>query len=300
MKPSLVSEAEGILEESGFRVLDCCGLRSCFDILARREKTLLIKVLANIDGLTRRCCVELRSVASMVSAIPLVLGDHTKSARLSAGVIYERYGVHVLNGETLGEVVNDSLPVVYAVRGNYCVRIDSSLLVKLRKRLDLTQEQLAEELGVSKQSVHRYESLGRVSLDVIDRLIDFLEDNIVLPSEVFSSQPVSHSFSEQRLSSLKRLVLGKFLDLGFSAALTNAPFDVVAVEGGERILTSVSDDSRRLRLRVGLISDVSDMLGVYGVCVSNRCEDSDIVFLKPREFSEIRDSQELLELLAGS
>ncbi|MBN2014429.1 MAG: helix-turn-helix domain-containing protein [Candidatus Altiarchaeota archaeon] len=300
MKSGLVREAEGILEGSGYRVLDCSGLRSCFDLLARRDKTLVIKVLANIDGLTRRCCLELQNVALVTSSIPLVLGDHTKSAKLAGGVVYERYGVHVLNKDTLGDVINDDLPVVYSVRGNYCVRIDSRVLARVRRKLNLTQEGLAKHLGVSKQSIHRYESLGRVSLEVIDRLIDFLEDNIVLPSEVFSSQHVSHSFSESRPSSLKRLVLEKFLELGFSASLTNAPFDVVAVEGDERVLTSVSDDPRRLRLRVEVISDVSNMLGSYGVCVSNRCEESDVVILKPRQLSGIRDSRELLDLLAGS
>src|SRR5512137_2451012 len=137
MKSSQVSEVAAVLEAAGYRILDCSGLRSCFDLIAKKDKLLFIKVLANVDGLTRRACEELQNTAAATSAVPLVVGDHTKTVQLQDGVVYERYNLRVLNLKTLEEVINEQMPSVYSVRGNYCIRIDQTLLVKLRKRLEL-------------------------------------------------------------------------------------------------------------------------------------------------------------------
>jgi predicted transcriptional regulator len=301
MKANQVSEVAGVLEGAGYRVLDCSGLRSCFDLIAKKDKLLFIKVLANVDGLTRRACEELQNTAAATSAVPLVVGDHTKSVQLQDGVVYERYNMRVLNLRTLEEVINEQMPSVYSVRGNYCIRVDQTLLVKLRKRLELTQQELAEELGVSKQTVHRYEFSGRMSREVAEKLMIYLEDDIALPEEVLS-QPHSalHASSEVHLTSLKRMVLDKFRELGFFTTLTNAPFDIVAVVGDRAlILTTVSDDPRRLRMRVELIEGASELVGGYGVCISNRTEDSGFPIMKPRELYRIRDPEELFDILSG-
>ncbi len=304
MKSDLVKKAVEILSDSGYLVLDCSGLRSCFDLVARKDQVLIIKILANIDGLTRKNCSELQDVASMTSTVPLVLGDHMKSAKLSEGVIYARYGIHALNLKTLEGVVNENLPSpsIYSVRGNYCIGIDSKLLVKLRKELNLTQQKLAYELNVSKQTIHRYELSGRMCLNIAERLMDLLGKDITLPQKVFSFEEITYSEnSTAHITSLKKMVLEKFQNLGFSTALTNAPFDIVAIElNNERVITTVSDDSRRLRLKVEIMNDVSEILGIYGVCISNRNEDSDVVILKPGELNEINDSDELISILSGS
>jgi predicted transcriptional regulator len=303
MKSTLVDEATEILENAGYQVSNCSGLRSCFDLLARKDRLLLIKVLANVDGLTRQCSLDLMNLASVTSAIPLVLGDHTKSTRLCRGIIYARYNIYVVNIPTFGDIVGERMPLVYSVRGNYCVRIDSTLLVRLRKRLDMTQQELADELGVSKQSVHRYEFSGRMSVDVAERLMGILRDDIALPSEVFI---LNRSYDsgmglDRKLTRLKELVVGRFRDMGFFAVLTNAPFDIVAVEGGdEKVLATVSDDGRRLGRKMDVTSEVSEMIGGYGMCVSNRCGGSDVVVMKPGDLGRIRDSRELIEVLADS
>ncbi|RLI90627.1 MAG: hypothetical protein DRO89_05515 [Candidatus Altiarchaeales archaeon] len=304
MKTSLINRAIDILKNAGYRVSDCSTSRSCFDILAKKEKILLIKVLANIDGLTRRCSLELRNVASIISAIPLILSDHMKSAKLCRGIIYTRYNIQVINIATLEDIVNEKMPLIYSVRGNYCIKIDPSLLVKLRKELDMTQEELADELGISKQSVRRYEFYGRMSVEVAEHLMEILKNNIAIPNDVFiSGPPLHHGYDimGRRLTKLRRMVLEKFRDMGFSAILTNAPFDIVAMESeDERILTTVSDDSRRLKRKIDTIDEISNIIGSYRVCISNRHEDSDVIIIKPRDLNKIKDSEELIQMLANS
>ncbi len=305
MKLKLVDEALDILESAGYRVLNCDGSRSCFDIIAKRDTLLLIKILANVDGLSRACSLDLRDVASLISAVPVVLGDHMKSTKLCRGIVYARYDVCVMNAATMGDIVNGRMPSMYSIRGNYCIRVDSNLLVSLRKKQGMTQQDLADRLGVSKQSIHRYEFSGRVSADIAGRLMGVLECNIAVPNEVFVSERVDYSREyvdvNFRLTKIKGMVFDKFREMGFFTALTNAPFDIVAIEyEGEKILTVVSEDSRRLGSKMDLINEVSGIVGGYGVCISNRREESDVVIMKPSELSRLRDKQEFISMLEGS
>ena len=304
MKAELVSRVLGILHDSGFRTSDCSGTRSCFDVLAKKRGILLIKVLGNIEAFSRINAMELANLAELLNAVPLVLGERMKSARLSAGVIYARYDIHVINAETFGDILRDRMPFIHSVRGNYCVRIDSELLGRLRRGLDLTQEELATELGVSKQSIHRYENSGRISVDIANRLMDFLHEEIRVPGSIADEEihPVAGGILERNLTSLKKTVLREFRNIGLSSQATNAPFDILSLENSheKRILSIVSDDGRRIGMKVEMLTEASEIIGGYKVCISNRRQDADILIMKPDELAEIKDAEEFVRILARS
>lgn len=300
-KDFLVRKAIALLECAGYQVSDCCMVRSCFDILARKEeKLLLIKILVNIEGLTSRSAAELKNVACALSATPLVLGDHMKSSLLSPDVIYTRYDLHVVNIEAFERILEEKPPQIYSIRGDYCVTVDSDLLSSIRRKADMTQDELAEKIGVSKQSIHRYESTGRISFEVAERLIDFLKDDLFLPKEVFSPE-IRHI--EERVTEsatgIKRGALHDLMKLGFDASLTNAPFDIYAVsrKPEERILTVVSNDRVGLQRKVEIMSTISEITGARKVCISNRTQKLDVVVIKPKRLSEMRDRDEFFDAL---
>ena len=301
MKEDDVKKAVTILENAGFQVSDCSQVRSCFDLLARRDDTLLlIKVLGNIEGVTYRLAAELRNAARSMYGTPLIIGDHMKTSALSPGIIYTRYDVHVVNMESFGEILGQKIPIIYSVRGNYCVRINCELLSKIRKKENLTQEGLAEKLGVSKQSIHRYESTGRISLEIAEKLVSLLKEDLMMPGSIFAQDaypPVDEVSSF--VTDLKRAAYQEFQNIGFTASLTNAPFDIVAAEtgGNERILTIASDDRKGLIRKVEIIKDISEMTGCLRVCITNRSCDLDVAVIKPKEFSEIRGKEEFIKIL---
>jgi predicted transcriptional regulator len=191
-------------------------------------------------------------------------------------------------------------PLVYSIRGNYCVRIDPGLLSQIRKKADLTQKELAEELGVSKQSVHRYESSGRISLEIAEKLMKLLREDIMLPGEVFSGEINSlEEHISTTMTDLERMVFEEFRKMGFDASVTNAPFDIVAEERRkkERILSVVSDDRKGLKRKVEIIRDISEMTGYRMVCISNRAKGLDVVVIKPKDLMDISKADEFLRLL---
>ena len=301
MKERMTEKALALLQDAGFQTSDCRMVRSCFDILARRDETiLLIKVHVNIEGLTSKSAAELRNVAAAMSATPLIIGDHMKCALLSPDVIYTRYDIHVLNIEAFAEILRHEIPLIYSIRGNYCMRINPQLLTEVRKKANITQEDLASEIGVSKQSIHRYESTGRISLDIAEKLMDFLKQDMAVPGQIFSSE-IRYLESEisMHMTELKRIAFRELRNMGLDPSLTNAPFDILAVEKehDQKILTLVTDDLKGLHRRVEIIKDISEMTGYRRVCISNRAHGVDVVVIRPKELSEIKEADELFRLL---
>lgn len=301
MKPLLLDGVIKALIDSGFNVSDCRGARSCFDIIAKKDDDiLLIKVLTNVEGLNSKSAHELKRVAGLISAKPLVVGDRLKSSFLSDGVIYERYGVHVINLNTFVDVLSDVFPFAHAVRGNYLTNVRPGLFRGLRGRLNMTQREFAGYLGVSAQSVYRYESCGSVPCRVMEKLLNlFADDNVVSFEKVFdvvSSETSSGSF-EGYSSELKKTVVREFRSIGFKASITNAPFDVVARED-ETVFTLVSNDWRRIERKASMVESISEMVGGYGMCVTERHFDVDVPVMSPEDLNEIKRPRDLIRMLS--
>lgn len=303
MKSELISNTIEILGDAGFEVSDCGGVRSCFDIIAKKEETLIIKVLTNIEGLNKDTAMELRDIAAVVSGVPLVIGYCMKSARLSNGVVYERYGINIVNLDTFTDILDNRTPLVYSVRGNYCMNVNSRLLIQLRRKLGTTQEELAVKLNVSKQSIYRYESSGTISIEIAERLMEIFDEDIAIPNKLILKKKIHQKHNRKinrNLTNLERIVISDLENIGFSTMPTNAPFDIFAMktDEGERLFTLVSNDGMRLRHRIELIHEISELLGGYEICISDRREaDSCVPIIKPKELHEIKNSRELIEMI---
>lgn len=298
-KHGLVDSVVKLLSESGFRTVDCRGSRSSFDVLAKREDSLiLVKTLANVEGLSREGVSELKAVAELLGGVPVVVGEKMKTSDLADDVVYDRYGVCVSNVKTFDSIVNGNAPTVHSKRGNYCVQLNSGMLAAARRDLGLTQEELAHNLGVTKQTVYRYESSGSVSLDVFERLIEVFGRDILAPNfKLDFERGRAETLMESHITSFKRLVKEEFESIGFHTDLTNAPFDMVASQR-ERVFSVVSNDWRRLEDKINVLEEISDITGGYTVCISERRVKSETSVLSPEDLSKIKSPRELFKLLS--
>jgi len=301
LKRGLLTKAALVLASAGFKSVESVGSRSSFDIIARRGDTLiLIKALANVEGLSRERAQELKCISQLVGGIPMVVSERMKTSSLADDVVYDRYGVCVCSVGTLAEIVNDEAPKAYARRGNYCVHVDGGMLSAARKRMGMTQESLADRLGVSKQSVYRYETSSSVSLDIFERMVDLFGDDFARSEFKLSfkdgqkSQPEG---PEHKLTSIKKQVRDEFQGMGFSTAFTNAPFDMVA-QKKKRVFSVVSNDWRRLESKLDVLAGITDVLDGYTLCISERRVEGSVSVLTPDELAEISSSRELFKLLS--
>src|SRR2546426_189905 len=104
----VLEETRRGLAKTGFFLSRPHGERGlCFDFVARRDDTLLIvKVLQNVDALSKDTAHELLEVARILEGSPLVVGERSGTGSLEDGVIYTRFGVSILSRRTLGVPVD--------------------------------------------------------------------------------------------------------------------------------------------------------------------------------------------------
>ncbi|MFB6217196.1 MAG: transcriptional regulator, partial [Candidatus Aenigmatarchaeota archaeon] len=90
MKFQLVNSVIQFLERKGFDTCEYVG--GCFDVAARRDKLLLLKILLNIDSFQRGQARDLKLLSSLLSARPFLVGKRSRRENLEDDAIYERFG----------------------------------------------------------------------------------------------------------------------------------------------------------------------------------------------------------------
>src|SRR5207245_1433198 len=127
----VLEETRRGLAKTGFCLSRPHGERGlCFDFVARRDDTLLnVKVLQNVDALSKDTAHELLEVARILEGSPLVVGERSGTGSLEDGVIYTRFGVSILSRRTLGEFLEEGIPpFLYSAPGGLYVRLDADAL----------------------------------------------------------------------------------------------------------------------------------------------------------------------------
>jgi len=183
-----IERVRELLERAGFYVADTHAIRpTSFDLAGRRDATLLlIKVLKNIDALDSEEAVRLRELGGLFPAITLVIGQTSGASELDAGVVYTRYGVPIVNEETLREFLEKALPpFLYASPGGTFAQVDGPRLRELRNERGLSLGTLAGIAGVSRRAIQLYEESAGAEALVIERIESFLGETVVRPIDLF-------------------------------------------------------------------------------------------------------------------
>jgi putative transcriptional regulator len=186
-RSALVGNVTAMLEDAGFVVSDRCSIRpKSFDLAARRgEDLLLLKILGNIDALDAMTGEEMRRLGTYLSATPMVVGLRTRDEDLKPGVVYFRHGVPVINPDTALDLFVEGVPpLIYAAPGGLYVNIDGDLLSDEREERGWSLGRLANELGVSRRTVSKYEDGMNASIEVAIRLEELFNQPFSSPVDV--------------------------------------------------------------------------------------------------------------------
>ncbi len=225
MRETILLRAAALLKEHGFDVESFAHSNACFDLVAKRpDLTIVLKAFNNIDALREEHALELKKIASLFNATVLVLGEKSKAFALKKSVLYERHGLTVLSLKTLQLLLAENFPSVRYFKGKSIVELDSKKLRLKRKELGLTLQQLAEKIGSSVESVHRYEKGTNASLNAAEKLEDALDASLVKKINLFQDTPElkSKEFFEE---SFEDRSLEKVHGLGIKVAVfKHSPF----------------------------------------------------------------------------
>jgi len=309
-RSALVGNVTAMLEDAGFVVSDRCAIRpKSFDVAARRgEDVLLVKILGNIDAFDAQTGAEMRRLGEYLGSTPMVIGLRTRDEELKPGVTYFRHGVPVLSPDTaLDLFVEEVSPLIYAAPGGLYVNIDSEVLEDAREDRDWSLGQLANELGVSRRTVSKYEDGMDASVEVAAELEELFDAPLTAPVDVLEGtddvrddeptpeDPDVDPADEQIVTVLTRV--------GFDVHPTaRAPFKTVSENERreEEMLTGHSDLTKTAEKRARIMSSVGKVTrtrSVYVVDDASRDSVEDTAILERDEMANIDAADELRDLI---
>jgi len=271
-KEDLVGEVAGTLAEADYQVSRVMPYGAyCFDIAARRDLILILKVLVNVDSMDAFQAEQLKRLCCLVSGYPLLIGDRTRTERIEDDVVHERYDLPAINSETLRSLLqSSSLPLIFGTKGGYYVRINGEALREERKRRGLSLGQLAERVGVTRESIYNYEHDGNATVETAMALVEELGADLVRPVEVLRKVDVNLRPDSHIENELLRFVASRLTRIGFGVYTTQrTPFHVIAEESRERLMSAVFEKYRNLRQHAEVISSLSRVIDITAFLVSH-------------------------------
>jgi putative transcriptional regulator len=309
-RSALVGNITAMLEDAGFTVSDRCAIRpKSFDIAARRgDDVLLLKILANIDAFDGYTGAEMRRLGEYLEATPLVIGLRTRDEELDPGVVYFRHGVPVFSPDTAMDLfIEEVPPLIYAAPGGLYVNIDGDLLSDVRSEQEMSLGKLANELGVSRRTVSKYEDGMNASVEVAAELEEIFDLPLASPVSVLDgAEAVRESVDdpdEPEADPDDAHIVTVLTRVGFEVHPTlRAPFKAVSEnESNERkMLTGHSDFNRTAEKRARIMSSVGQVTRTRSVYVVDRAGQDSVdgtALIEREEFERIDDPEDLENLI---
>lgn len=297
LREEISTKIQNLLEDSGYSIArQSCP--SCFDFLAKKKIILLVKVLTNIDSLYEEQAQDLKRIAEVLEAAPVIVGIFAKGEYIHAHTLYERYGIPAVNFETFSEtILEQKYPFVYSKKGGFYAHLNSEFLKQLREKHNLSLGALAREAGISKKTISDYEKGKGAEVENILRLQKTLGDLLLEPLDIFSFHP--KHIAPIKETTLEKSVHKHFDEIGFNTAtVSKASFSIIGKHKQNVILTGLKKTS--LQKKAHDIHNVTSALHQHGMFVFEKTNEkviSGVPVLNSEEFKGVMTSRELLKLL---
>jgi putative transcriptional regulator len=313
-RSALVGNVTAMLEDAGFVVSDRCAVRpKSFDVAARRGRdVILLKILGNIDAFDAATGEEMRRLGEYLDATPVVIGLRTRDEELKPGVVYFRHGVPVFSPDAaLDLFVEEVPPLIYAAPGGLYVNIDSEVLADEREQRDWSLGRLANELGVSRRTVSKYEDGMDASVEVAAELEDLFQAELTSPVRVLGEEdpPVDRDAPAAEdapdVDPADEPIVTVFTRIGYDVHPTDrAPFKTVSEDENDReedqVLTGHSELTRTAEKRARIMASVgrvTETRSLYVVEESSRESVDGTAIVEEAEMEGIEFADELRDLL---
>jgi len=307
-RTQLTQELISQLDEAGFSLSSQCDVRpSCFDLVARKgEQLLLVKVLSNIDALTKEDADALQLVAHFFNATPLIVGHKTRKGQLDSGVVYKRHGVSTIAPRSFQSmIVEKRMPREFAQRGGRLVAINGAKLREARLEHQMSTGDLADCIQVSARAVLAYEKDEMdVSKDIADRLEKVLETDLMIPIDILQERAEVPTMQHGTPTDVLEVRVNEFFArLGMKVLWTDrAPFHVAAKEDDTPLISGVgSIKSWSLKKRIDILKSVSKVTEADAVIIveEGQSEENvvDLPVIRQLELDDIDKPRELKKII---
>jgi putative transcriptional regulator len=268
--------------------------RGCFDIAARRDYLMLIKGTMNIDGMTQDQATSLRAISYFLSAFPLVISIKSNREFLNNHTIYNRFELPVVTPELFKEIIDEEhAPYIKSAKGRHTVVVDAEELRKQRLEKELTLQELADMIGISKKALYEIEK-KRVdpTEETAKKIESVLKKDLKKNYEMETVEPV-HIKPKGELETTVSQELNRMgID---NSVVHSAPFDIVGKEKFS-LITCLSKNTLKIKRTASNIKQISSFLYSKAVFVAKKTDEKSVDGIPVMLESELHDIQSSKEL----
>ena len=303
-RSQLLHNIEKLLKSQGYKTSDIYDQGS-FDIVARKKLLiLLLKTFQDIDSINETNAHEMKQLANIFLASPIIIGERSRNGFLEEGVIYERYDIPTIGFETLKNMIlYNEYPEILADRGGYFVKIDGNVIKQYREEYSLSLKDLADLAHVSRATMYKYENeIVRANTETAMILEEILNTKVTLDIDLLK-QPQKEDIEFSNVDDT--LDLSK---LGYGVVSTNkSPFDAVAKmktsEKQSPLMANVEKNrtEKTLKRMAVPLKDLSVVTTSEPVFIINNEKIKEsigtIPVIKSWELKEFENSKELLKMI---
>lgn len=289
----LLKRVENILDKGGF---DYCFYDGCFDLAARRNFTLFLKVLDNVDSFQEKQANNLKIIAEDIDATIALIGTHTRREVLKDDILYERFDVPTFTPNTLEDIiVNEATPILYRFRGGLFAEVDAKKLRDKREKIGLSMSQLAESVGVTKKSIYEHEHQNKkAQIDIVEKIEELLGEvtnPLALRKTYFFEKNEPHERFE--------MIVSKDLHkIGFDTELVyQTPFNIVAHEKKMLVISKADEKRKHIEKSIPFITQLSDLTKIPAVAITKEELNIDIPSIQEKELRAMQKPRDIRKFI---
>jgi putative transcriptional regulator len=280
----LKQQVKGFLEENDYAT---CEYHGCFDIVAKKDLLILLKVLLNVDAFQKEQAKNLKIISNNLDGYPMLIGVQTNREKLKTGIVYERFEMPTLSVETFEKLIcNKIFPRIYRDKGGLYVEIDSEVLKDARKGKSLTQRELAEAVGINKKVIYEHEKKQlRMLLDIAEKLERILNEKIIKSVEIFKR----YEEHGQPKDLLEKNIGRNLEKIGFKTDFVKqSPLDVFAKEKA-LIISDIEIDKRKMKKRAADLKEFIDVVKRPALLITEKTKKEELLGIPLIERKELEN-----------
>jgi predicted transcriptional regulator len=189
----VLEKAVDLLHQSNYRVYQIVHPDAdfCFEFIAEhvthQNPSLIVKIIDNIDNIKPPYIHEIKLLAHLVHALPILLANQNRRDPLEDNVVYSRKDILAINIKTFENILKTpQLPLAIAKQGGFFYDIDGPKLQELREKHDISRKEIADKLNVTPKAVSQYEIKNmRASREHTAIIQNLFNESIIIPTHFF-------------------------------------------------------------------------------------------------------------------
>ena len=299
---NLLQQIEQLLKSQGYKTSDIYEQGS-FDLVARKNLLiLLLKTFLNIDSINEHNAYEMKQLANIFLASPIIIGEKSRNGQLEEGVVYERYDIPTIGIETFKNmIIYNEYPEILADRGGYFVKIDGNVIKQYREEYSMSLKDLASLAHVSRATMYKYENgIVRANTETAMILEEILNTKVTLDIDLLKQPQKDGIEYSDDVNDLSKLGYGVL-------STTKSPFDAVAKmktsDKDSPLMANIEKNrtEKTLKRMAIPLKDLSMVTTSEPVFIINNDKIKEsigtIPVIKSWELKEFENSKELLKMI---